>query len=83
MARRSRRSSVRGRRSYSAGAGRRVSRRPTARRSRTSGGGRSQTVRLVIQAGPTAPAPAPLYAPTTEGVQLVRPGGPVTRKARF
>lgn len=60
---------------------RRTGRAPSRRKStavRRGGSGRTQTVRLVFQAAPSA---SPMVLP--QGSQLVMPGAPRTRKARF
>lgn len=55
-----------------------ASRRPAARR---SGRGSAQTVRLVIQQGPAPSAPVMLNP--MGGQQLVMPGAPRPRRAKF
>lgn len=82
MARRRRSSTSSRRRSYSPRrAGGRVSnaRRSVARRS-TRVNGRPQTVRLVIQSAPQQPV-SPMVLPG--GSELVMPGAPRPRRARF
>jgi hypothetical protein len=81
MARRRRssgRASVRTRSNYRPA--RRVRSVSRSRRTSARSGGRQQVVRIVLQTGPSQPAAS--YAPT-EGHQLVAPGAPLPRKARF